>query len=127
MAARLVAFGGTASRIDATLRGSTRIGAAAENDLCIGGAGVAPFHARVVPEGGGYSVEPAGQASLMLNGDLIARARLRHLDVISLGSAANLVMSLLGSQRISKADIQRLKRLMDEKESKSTRNKGEAQ
>lgn len=43
------------------------------------------------------------------------------------GSAANLVMSLLGSQRISKADIQRLKRLMDEKESKSTRNKGEVQ
>jgi BlaI family transcriptional regulator, penicillinase repressor len=43
------------------------------------------------------------------------------------GSAANLVMSLLGSQRISKADIQRMKRLMDEKESKSARNKGEAQ
>ena len=43
------------------------------------------------------------------------------------GSAANLVMSLLGSQRISRADIQRLKRLMEEKESKSTRNKGEAQ
>ncbi|MBC7855573.1 MAG: BlaI/MecI/CopY family transcriptional regulator [Pirellulaceae bacterium] len=43
------------------------------------------------------------------------------------GSAANLVMSLLGSQRISKADIQRLKRLMDEKTPNSTRNKGEAQ
>ncbi len=42
------------------------------------------------------------------------------------GSAANLVMSLLGSQRISKADIQRLKRLMDEKASGSTRNQGEA-
>jgi predicted transcriptional regulator len=42
------------------------------------------------------------------------------------GSAANLVMSLLGSQRISKADIQRLKRLMDEKLPKSTQSKGEA-
>ncbi len=42
------------------------------------------------------------------------------------GSAANLVMSLLGSRRISKADIQRLKRLMDEKASGSTRNKGES-
>lgn len=41
------------------------------------------------------------------------------------GSAANLVMSLLGSHRISKVDIQRLKRLMDEKEPKSTRSKGE--
>lgn len=38
------------------------------------------------------------------------------------GSAANLLMSLLGSQRMSKADIQRLKRLMDEKGSKSTRD-----
>ena len=42
------------------------------------------------------------------------------------GSAANLVMSLLGSQRISQADIQRLKRLMDEKTSGTTRNKGES-
>ena len=41
------------------------------------------------------------------------------------GSAANLVMSLLGSQRISKSDIQRLKRLLDEKDSGSTRSKGE--
>ena len=43
------------------------------------------------------------------------------------GSAANLVMSLLGSQRISKADIQRLKSLIDDSGSKSTRNKGDAQ
>jgi BlaI family penicillinase repressor len=41
------------------------------------------------------------------------------------GSAANLVLSLLGSQRISKSDIQRLKRLMDEKSPGSTRNKGD--
>jgi predicted transcriptional regulator len=39
------------------------------------------------------------------------------------GSAANLVLSLLGSQRISKSDIQRLKRLMDEKSPGATRNK----
>lgn len=31
------------------------------------------------------------------------------------GSAANLLMSLLGSQRLSKMDIERLKRLMDQK------------
>ncbi|HEV7223044.1 MAG TPA: BlaI/MecI/CopY family transcriptional regulator [Pirellulales bacterium] len=43
------------------------------------------------------------------------------------GSAANLVMSLLGSQRISKSDIQRLKRLMDERETGSTRKRGESQ
>jgi predicted transcriptional regulator len=40
------------------------------------------------------------------------------------GSAANLVMSLLGSQRISKSDIQRLKQLMDEKQNRSLRSKG---
>lgn len=43
------------------------------------------------------------------------------------GSAANLVMSLLGSQRISKSDIQRLKRLLDHSAPASTRNKGESQ
>ena len=42
------------------------------------------------------------------------------------GSAANLVMSLLGSQRISKSDIQRLKKLMDEKQTRATRNKGDS-
>ena len=42
------------------------------------------------------------------------------------GSAANLVMSLLGSQRISKSDIQRLKQLMEEKEVSSARNKGDS-
>jgi predicted transcriptional regulator len=42
------------------------------------------------------------------------------------GSAANLVMSLLGSQRISKADLQRLKRLMAEQDRRSPRNKGES-
>jgi BlaI family transcriptional regulator, penicillinase repressor len=42
------------------------------------------------------------------------------------GSATNLLMSLLGSQRISKADMQRLKRLMDERASESTRKKGES-
>lgn len=36
------------------------------------------------------------------------------------GSAANLVMSLLGGQRISKSDLQRLKRLIDERDSGPT-------
>lgn len=42
------------------------------------------------------------------------------------GSAANLVMSLLGSRRISKSDLQQLKRLMEEKQSESQRNKGKS-
>jgi predicted transcriptional regulator len=42
------------------------------------------------------------------------------------GSATNLVMSLLGSQRLAKSDIQRLKQLMEKKETRSTRNKGES-
>jgi BlaI family penicillinase repressor len=40
------------------------------------------------------------------------------------GSTANLLMSLLGSQRISKADIQRLKRMMDQKTPGSTPEEG---
>jgi predicted transcriptional regulator len=45
------------------------------------------------------------------------------------GSTANLVMSLLGSQRIPKAEIERLKRLMDENLQlpKPPRKKGDAQ
>ena len=43
------------------------------------------------------------------------------------GSATNLVMSLLGSQRVSQKDIQRLKRLIDEKASGSTETKGDKQ
>lgn len=39
------------------------------------------------------------------------------------GSAANLVMSLLGSERISNSDLQRLKRLIDERECGSMRPK----
>lgn len=42
------------------------------------------------------------------------------------GSAANLVLSLLGSQQLSKSDIQRLKRLIDEKSPPSSRRKGES-
>lgn len=41
------------------------------------------------------------------------------------GSATNLVMSLLGSQRVSREDIQRLKRLIDEQASGSTETKGD--
>ena len=41
------------------------------------------------------------------------------------GSAANLVMSLLGSQRISDSDIQRLKQLVEEKRAKAPRTKGD--
>ncbi len=42
------------------------------------------------------------------------------------GSAANLVMSLLGSQRISQSDIKRLKRMIHEKETGSTSKRGES-
>lgn len=41
------------------------------------------------------------------------------------GSAANLLMSLLGSQRLSKSDIERLKRLIDQKAKGSLRVDGE--
>jgi len=43
------------------------------------------------------------------------------------GSAAHLVMSLLGSQRISKIEIQSLKRLIDEREGGSRRDQEESQ
>ncbi len=42
------------------------------------------------------------------------------------GSAANLLMSLLGSRRVSPADLRRLKQLVNEKTSGTGRNKGES-
>ncbi len=42
------------------------------------------------------------------------------------GSAANLMMSLLGSRRLSKVDIERLKQLINEKETGSIRTKGKS-
>jgi predicted transcriptional regulator len=56
-----------------------------------------------------------------------AQLAVDFVEELFAGSAANLVMSLLGSQRISKSDIQRLKRLMHERETGSTRNRGESQ
>lgn len=43
------------------------------------------------------------------------------------GSAANLLMSLLGTQRLSKSDIERLKRLIDQKAKGSIPVDGETQ
>lgn len=43
------------------------------------------------------------------------------------GSAANLLMSLLGSQRLSKSDIHRLKGLIDQKAKGSVPAEGETQ
>ena len=43
------------------------------------------------------------------------------------GSAANLLMSLLGSQRLSKADIERLKRLMNQNTKGSVPDDGDTQ
>jgi predicted transcriptional regulator len=42
------------------------------------------------------------------------------------GSAANLVMSLLGSRPVARSDIDRLKRLLDEREAGPARKKGDA-
>lgn len=47
------------------------------------------------------------------------------VDEFFAGSAANLVMSLLGSKRVSKADLQRLKRLIQEKAPGPSDQRGE--
>ncbi len=46
------------------------------------------------------------------------------LDDFFQGSALNLIMSLLGSKRISKGDVDRLKRLIEKSETAPSRKKG---
>jgi pSer/pThr/pTyr-binding forkhead associated (FHA) protein len=97
MAAKLIGRLGGSARIDAPLRGVTRVGAAADNDVCIGSSGVAGYHARVVADDGGFSVERADQAAVFLNGDRVTRARLRHLDVVTLAAGVDLVFLSTGA------------------------------
>ena len=79
----------------------TRVGAAPDNELCLGQPGVGPYHLRVVRDDGGYFVEPAGAgAAVRVNGTaLAARARLGNLDVLTLAADVDLIFLESAAQR----------------------------
>jgi pSer/pThr/pTyr-binding forkhead associated (FHA) protein len=70
----------------------TRLGTASDNDICLATPGVLGHHARLVRNGTAFDAEPVDDgAELSINGARVARARLAHLDVLSLGPALDLV------------------------------------
>ena len=79
-------------RIDAPLSTLARLGATTDNDVVIRVDGVSRMHARIVGQPDGYWVEDANSRNgTWVNGERVQRARLRHLDVITLGRFAELV------------------------------------
>jgi pSer/pThr/pTyr-binding forkhead associated (FHA) protein len=92
MSARLMGWIAQAGRIDAPVGTLARVGATTDNDVVVRVDGVSRTHARIVGEQDGYWLEDANSRNgTWLNGERVKRARLRHLDVITLGRFAELV------------------------------------
>ncbi len=68
------------------------IGAAPDSEIRIVAPGVSRRHARIVADKGQYFLEDAGATNgTFLNGGRVQREVLRHLDVITLGRAVDLI------------------------------------
>jgi pSer/pThr/pTyr-binding forkhead associated (FHA) protein len=86
MSARVMGWVHGTGRLDASLGTLARVGATPDNDIVVRVDGVSRLHARIVGEQDGYWVEDANSRNgTWLNGERVKRARLRHLDVITLG------------------------------------------
>ena len=73
--------------------GTTRLGRGPENELLVMVEGVSRRHARIVPDDTGFWLEDLGSANgTRLNGQVVKRERLEHLDVITLGPGAELIV-----------------------------------
>ena len=74
--------------------GPLRIGRAPENELQLSVDGVSRQHASITPEGDAFWLEDLHSANgTFLNGEkIVARERLAHLDVITLGRLADLIV-----------------------------------
>ena len=92
MSARLVGWMPHIGRLSAAVGASARLGATADNDVVVRVDGVSRSHALLVEQPDGYYIEDKGSSNgTWVNGERVKRARLRHLDVITLGRFAELV------------------------------------
>ena len=92
MSARLVGWMPHIGRLTAAVGASARLGANADNDVVVRVDGVSRSHALLVEQPDGYYIEDKGSSNgTWVNGERIKRARLRHLDVITLGRFAEMV------------------------------------
>jgi pSer/pThr/pTyr-binding forkhead associated (FHA) protein len=90
--AKLLGRTGPAAGQDFIVAESASLGASAENDVRIPAPGVSRRHARVFREGTQFFLEDTGATNgTFLNGGRIQRETLRHLDVITLGKAVDLI------------------------------------
>jgi len=89
---KLIGRTGRIAGTDVAVNELLRIGAAPDNDFRVMVSGVSRHHARIVKQGDSYWLEDAGSTNgTFLNGLRIARERLRHLDVITLGRDVDLI------------------------------------
>ena len=92
MSGRVMGWVEGAGRIDQPVGTLARVGATPDNDIVVRVEGVSRTHARIVGEQDGYWVEDVNSRNgTWLNGERVKRARLRHLDVITLGKFAEFV------------------------------------
>ncbi len=99
MTARLVGWLPNRQRLDSTVGTVARVGATPDNDVVVRIDGVSRTHARIVQQPDGYWLEDAGSRNgTWLNGERVTRARLRHLDVITLGRFADVVFVERGGE-----------------------------
>ncbi len=92
MTARLVGWMRDTGRFDAGIGAVARLGATSDNDVVIRMDGVSRTHATLIAQPDGYWIEDAGSKNgTWLNGVRVTRARLRHLDVITLGRFAEFI------------------------------------
>jgi pSer/pThr/pTyr-binding forkhead associated (FHA) protein len=92
VSARLIGRTGPTAGQDYLLTGVTSIGASPDNQIRIAAPGVSRKHARIVVENDQYVLEDTGATNgTFLNGGRVMRETLRHLDVITLGRAVDLI------------------------------------
>jgi pSer/pThr/pTyr-binding forkhead associated (FHA) protein len=90
---RLLGRTGQLSGRTVAVTGPLKIGRAPENDLQLSVDGVSRQHARLTPDGDGFWIEDLNSANgTFLNGVRVTKERLAHLDVITLGRVADLIV-----------------------------------
>jgi pSer/pThr/pTyr-binding forkhead associated (FHA) protein len=98
MIARLLGWMHNGTRLDASLDRPVRLGSAPEDDIRFPVDDVAKAHARIIQADGAYWIEDTGsRTGTAVNGERVSRARLSHLDVISLGARAEVIFIERGS------------------------------
>lgn len=92
MSARLLGRTGATAGHDYVLMDVATIGAAPDSEIRIVAPGVSRRHARIVADKDQYYLEDAGATNgTFLNGGRVQREVLRHLDIITLGRAVDLI------------------------------------